>query len=109
MRIAHSVLASLCAIPLMLAACGDDDKPDDSESEPFDSLQDCFDDHHSGGESLSIPNAITVCCLDHPIQGQHPSCGDAKADCVAHVDTELDDSISATDIDAACTAYINEK
>jgi hypothetical protein len=109
LRAAGLVLASLCALPLMLAACGDDDHGDDSESEPFDSLQDCFDDHHSGAESLPTANAITVCCLDHPIKGVHPSCGDAKADCIAHVDTELDDSISQNDIDAACTAYINEK
>lgn len=109
MRIVRSVLVSLCAIPLMLAACGDDGHDDDEDAEPFDSLQDCFDDHHAGAESLPTPMAITVCCLDHPINGVHPSCGNAQAECIAHVGTELDDSISASDIDAACTAYINEK
>jgi hypothetical protein len=103
MRITR-VLASISLIvPLILAACGGGD-----DAEPFDTLQACYDEHHNE-ESLPVQDAIVVCCLDHPIAGVHPSCKDTQADCVAHVDTELDPSVGSADIQAACTEYITEK
>jgi hypothetical protein len=105
MRIATAFVVALCSLPLVLAACSDDKE----DAEAFATLQACFDDHHGGEESLSVANAITVCCLDHPIAGVHPSCKDTAADCIAHVDAELDSTVTATDIQAACTDYINQK
>jgi hypothetical protein len=106
MRIANLVLA-LVALPLTLSAvpaCGDKTM----EADPFDTLQACFDEHHNM-ESLSVHDAIVVCCLDHPIAGVHPSCKDTQADCVAHVDAELDNSVTTSDIQTACTDYIAQK
>jgi hypothetical protein len=105
MRLAAAFVVALCSLPLVLAACSDDK----ADAEAFATLQACFDDHHSGAESLPVANAITVCCLDHPIAGVHPSCKDTAADCIAHVDAELDSTVTATEIQAACTDYINQK
>jgi hypothetical protein len=105
MRIATALVASLFGFSLVLAACGDSAQ----DAEPFDTLQACFDDHHNGAESLPVAQAITVCCLDHPIAGVHPSCKDTMADCVTHVDAELDSTVLAADIQAACTDYISQK
>ncbi|HEU4733217.1 MAG TPA: hypothetical protein VFT22_35235 [Kofleriaceae bacterium] len=88
-----------------MTACGGDSSMD---AGPYDTLQDCYDDHHIT-EALTVQQAIVVCCLDHPINGVHPSCGTSQVDCVAHVDMELDPSVSAADIDAACTTYIEMK
>lgn len=106
MRIATAFFASLCSLSLMLAGCSDDHS---HAAEAFDTLQACLDDHHGGAESLPVAMAITVCCLEHPIAGVHPSCKDTKEACIAHVDQELDASVTATDIEAACTDYISQK
>lgn len=111
MRISRSLLASFLALPLTvvlaLGACSDDKKAD---SDPFDTLQDCYDDHHGGDEHLPIQQAIVVCCLDHPIAGMKaPTCPDIQADCVTHVRAALDPSILDADITAACMTYITEK
>ena len=106
MRLATGFIASLFGCSLVLAGCSDDP---DAESEPFDTLQACFDDHHSGAESLPVAQAITVCCLDHPIAGVAPSCQDTAADCVTHVGAQLDDAVAASDFQAACTDYINQQ
>jgi hypothetical protein len=101
MRIANALFALSLTLPLVLAGCGGD------EEEAFATLQDCYDDHHNV-ESLSIHDSIVVCCLDHPIAGVHPSCLNTQADCVSHVDAELDPSVSITEIQAACTDYVDE-
>ena len=101
MRIANALLALLLTLPLALAGCGGD------EEEAFPTLQDCYDDHHNV-EALSIHDSIVVCCLDHPIAGVHPSCLNTQADCVSHVDAELDPTVSLSEIQAACTDYVNE-
>lgn len=105
MRIAMALFRSMLGVPLALAACGDKNA---NEAEPFDTLQACFDEHHNE-ESLSVHDAIVVCCVDHPIAGVHPSCGAAKTDCVAHVRSALDASVTTNDIDAACTDYVIQK
>jgi hypothetical protein len=102
MRIVTALLSVSLAFPLVLAACGGD-----GDADPFDTLQDCYDDHHNV-ESLSVHDSIVVCCLDHPIAGVHPSCMNTQAACVSHVDAELDASVSLGDIQAACTDYIDE-
>jgi hypothetical protein len=109
MRIARTLLTSVFALPLVLVACGDDKKT--GEDEPFDTLQDCYDDHHSGDEGLPIQQAIVVCCIEHPIgsAGEHPSCGATQPDCITHVRAELDPSVADGDITAACTDYVNQK
>jgi hypothetical protein len=104
MRIATILVASLFACSFALPACSDKKE----EAEPFDTLKACFDEHH-GEESLSIHDAVVVCCLDHPIAGVHPSCKDTQADCATHVTTELGSAVTASDVQTACTDYISQK
>jgi len=106
MRIASCLIASLFALPLVLAACGDDQKAEDAE--PFATLQDCYDEHHVE-ESLPVTEALVVCCVDHPINGVHPSCGTTKAECVTHIGAEIDPALTTDEIDATCTDYIAQK
>lgn len=105
MRIANILISVWLAGPA-LAACGDNKS--DTDADPFDSLQECFDEH-SVMESLPVGEAIVVCCTDHPIAGVHPSCKNTKADCVTHVRAELDSSVTNEQIDAACADYIDKK
>jgi hypothetical protein len=104
MRTLTGLLVSCFVFPLIFTACGDD--PPDAD--PFDTLQACFDEHHTE-EMLSVHDAIVVCCLDHPIAGVHPSCGNSQAECMTHVDAELDSSVTGTEITDACTTYIDMK
>jgi len=102
-----SLLASSFTLGLTLTACSDD-KPVDAD--PFDTLQDCYDEHTGGDEHLPIQEAIVTCCLDHPIANMKaPTCLDTKADCVTHVRMGLAATILDADIDAACMTYITEK
>jgi hypothetical protein len=94
-------IASLFALPLVVTGCGHDE-----EGEAFDTLEACYEDHH-GDEGLEVQQAIVVCCLEHPIAGVRPSCGDTAAACATHVTTELGEGIAAADIQAACATYIN--
>jgi len=105
MRIVPALLAAWVAAPLAFAACGSSSTMD---ADPFATLQDCYDEHHKM-ESLSVQQAIVVCCLDHPIAGVKPSCQNTQADCVAHVRGTLDTSVTDADIAAACTTYISQK
>jgi hypothetical protein len=100
MRIATFAVSLVLA--LGLAACGD--KKEDVD--PFDTLQECYTEH-AVTEKFPVQESIVVCCIDHPIAGVHPSCANTKADCVTHVRAALDASVSSTDIDAACTTYID--
>ena len=107
MRIATALLAAWLAAPLALAACGDNaGNPMDAEA--FDTLKACYDEHHNV-ESLTVQQAIVVCCLDHPIANVHPSCQNTQADCVSHVRANLDASVTDADIAAACMTYISQK
>jgi hypothetical protein len=103
MRIARALVSISLTFSLVLAACGGSD----DDADPFDTLQDCYDEHHNM-ESLSVHDAIVVCCLDHPIAGVHPSCETTQASCVSHVDAELDPSVGLADIQTACTDYVAE-
>ncbi len=97
------IVSSLLVTALCLPACGGSD-----DAESFATLQDCYDDHHNE-EALPVLEAIAVCCLDHPIAGVSPACKDTQAACEAFVDAELDASVSAADITAACADYISQK
>ena len=103
MRIA--TLAVSLVLSIVHAGCGDSMKMD---AEPFDTLQACFDEHHNM-ESLTVQQAIVVCCLDHPIAGVHPSCKDSQLDCVSHVRAALTAATSDADITAACMTYLSQK
>jgi hypothetical protein len=105
-RLVSAFVASLLALPLVLAACGGGD--DEEDAEPFDTLADCYDDHHNV-ENLTVQQAIVVCCIDHPIAGVHPSCGDTQTACATHVTTELGAAVTDPDVQAACTTYIDQK
>jgi len=111
MRISTSLFASFLAlrlaVVLALGACSDDKKAD---ADPFDTLQACYDEHHSGDEHLPIQQAIVTCCLDHPIASMKaPTCLNTQTDCFTHVRAFLDASILDADITAACMTYITEK
>jgi hypothetical protein len=105
MRTVTALFALSLALPIGLAACGSSNPVD---ADPFDTLQECFDEHHNM-ETLPVQQAIVVCCLDHPIAGVHPSCTNTQADCVTHVRANLDASVVDADITAACTTYIMQK
>lgn len=95
-------LSVLLPITFATAGCGGDD----GGEEAFDTLQDCFDDHTStSGEGLPIQQAITVCCLEHPIAGKAPSCGATAAECNTIVRAGLSAATTTADIMAACTDY----
>jgi hypothetical protein len=103
MRIARALASISLTFPLVVACSSKS-----NDADPFDTLQACYDEHHNV-ESLSVHDSIVVCCLDHPIAGIHPSCKDTQADCVTHVDAELDASVVLSDIQTACTDYIAQK
>jgi hypothetical protein len=100
------LIASLVTLPLLVTACSDDPK----DADAFDTLQACYDEH-ANEESLSVQQAIVVCCIDHPIGAAmtHPSCLGTQADCVSHVRAELAATVADADIQAACTTYIAMK
>ncbi len=95
------IACSLLSLPLFACSSA-------SDAEAFPTLQDCYDDHHNA-EALPVQEAITVCCLDHPIAGVSPACKDTQAACETFVDAELDPSVTAADITAACADYIAQK
>lgn len=105
------LIASLFALPVAFAACGDSNTPD---ADPFDTFQMCFDEHHVT-ESLAAHDAIVVCCIDHPIAGVHPSCGDTAMACQAlltgtdTVHNLSSPDVTTADVMTACTDYITQK
>ena len=97
-------MRSILIAILFATACGGDD-----EAEAYPTYQECFDDHHNN-ESLGIQESIVVCCLEHPIAGVKPVCGNTTAECATYLGTNLG-SASATqaDVTAACSTYITQK
>jgi hypothetical protein len=101
------VISSFFALPLMVAACGGDDGGGE-DADPFNTFQDCWNEHHVM-ESLSVQQAIVTCCNDHPIgnNAAHVVCGSTEDSCETYVDANLDSSDATTDdITAACQAYV---
>ena len=87
---------------LLVVGCKDDGE------EAFDTLQDCFDDH-TKEESLPVIEALVVCCLEHPIMGEAPSCGDSAPDCINTLTNEIAQTDASTvEIMDACALYEEE-
>jgi hypothetical protein len=92
--------ALLALVLLLPVGCKDD------AAESYDTLQDCFTDH-TQEESLPVVESLVVCCLDHPIMGVNPSCGETEADCINHLTDEINQTEASTvDIMDACAEYV---
>ena len=91
-------------VGVVIAACGDGG----GDNQAYPTLQACFDDHHNS-EGLTTTESISVCCLDHPINGVKPACGDTQTACEAIVRAGLDPIVTSTDIQAGCAEYITQK
>ena len=88
---------------LLLSACHDHDHSS------YSTFQACFDEH-TMEESLSVMQAIVVCCLDHPIDGVSEVCGTTATACVDYLTANLA-ATSASDPDrtAACDEYVRQR
>jgi hypothetical protein len=71
----------------VLAAC----KGDPLAS--YETYQDCFDDV-TGNGMLEVVPAIVRCCIQHPIDGDLPACGETAADCLNYLADNLDQTDS---------------
>ncbi|HEY4241951.1 MAG TPA: hypothetical protein VGM88_19160 [Kofleriaceae bacterium] len=101
------IVTASFVLPMVLgAACGGGD--DGEDADPFDNLMDCYNEHHVT-EGLTSPHAITTCCLDHPIAGVKPACGDSEAACETFVGDNLDDTVPDADIMSACMDYATQR
>ena len=90
---------------MFCVACGHNS----ADNEPYPTYQECFDDH-TKVESLPVKEAIVVCCLEHPIAGVMPVCGNTSAECVSYLNANLSaTSASGTDVLAACDDYVTQK
>ena len=98
---------ALISCAFLFAACGGDD----SGSESYPTFQECFDDHHNV-ESLPAPEAISVCCLEHPIGSNAAGivCGADSASCTTFVTANLTStSATSAEITTGCTDYQTQK
>jgi hypothetical protein len=105
------LVASLFSLPLAHVVGCSSNNTNMGDADPFDTFQDCFDDHH-GTEGFSIPRAIEICCIDHPIGGAAANtvCGETEAACQTYVDANLNPADAmATDISTACSDYIKDR
>jgi hypothetical protein len=96
--------AQLFAVMVILgSACGDD------PPEAFPTYQACFDSRTMDAAQL-VPDAIVMCCLDHPIDGMTSACGTTTPDCINYLTVNLNQtSASTTEKMDACAAYIRER
>ncbi|HET9991883.1 MAG TPA: hypothetical protein VFQ65_25315 [Kofleriaceae bacterium] len=100
------VFALLGAIAF--AACGDNGGQD---HDAFDTYQMCWDEHHTT-EMFTVQQAITICCLSHPIgtQPMNVVCGGTAASCETYVGSSLGSAdAGSADITAGCTDYITQR
>ena len=96
--------AQLFVVMVILAsACGED------PPEAFPTYQACFDSRTMEAAQL-VPDAIVMCCLDHPIAGMTSSCGATTPDCINYLTTALNQT-SASTIEKmdGCAAYVRQK
>ena len=91
------------AMVILGSACGDD------PPESFPTYQACFDSRTMEAAQL-VPDAIVMCCLDHPIGGMTSACGTTTPDCINYLTNNLNQT-SASEIEKmdACGAYIRER
>ena len=98
MKLIGLLLASTLVMPLV--ACGSD------SPESYATYQECFDDHTTK-ESLPVSEAITVCCIDHPIMDVKPVCGATEADCINYLTANLKQTDATQgELMAGCSAYV---
>jgi hypothetical protein len=103
-------LLTAIVLALSLCACGSEDEGDEDD-EPFDTFQDCFDDHNKV-EAFSVEDAIKICCIDHPIGDEDANvvCGESELECEDFVDLELAEADASLDeIEDACAGYIVDR
>ena len=100
------VVAALGSIAF--AACGDNGGGQDHDA--FDTYQMCWDEHHTT-EMFSAAQAVTICCLSHPIgtQPMNVVCGDTAASCDTYVGSNLGSDAGSADVTAGCTDYITQR
>lgn len=92
---------SILLVVMLMAACGEEGH----EATPHDTYQECFD-VHVDDELLSPIDAILSCCLEHPIAGASPACGDTAPDCINYLTANLNQiSASTTEVRDACATY----
>jgi len=103
--LALSALAALAVLVALFAGCGDDG-PD---TDPFPTFQQCFD-QHTEREMEPVIDAILSCCLDHPIDGMRPACGDDRPACINYLTANLAQTDASTvEVMDACQAYQDMK
>ena len=99
----RSVLAIAFVSTALFAACSGND----GDSEPYDTFQACYTDHHVT-ESLPADQAIVVCCIEHPIgsAAKNTVCGADSASCVTYVTAQVTTSApTSAEIMAGCMTY----
>jgi len=102
------LVPTLFAFTVLLGVAGCDDGHD-HDPEAFATFQECYDDHHTE-EALPVQESIVICCLEHPIAGVAPVCGDTTAACMTYLGTNLSStSASQGEVDASCADYITQK
>lgn len=81
-----------------------------SDNEPYDTYQACYDDHHTV-ESLPSDQAITTCCIYHPIGSakMNTVCGNDAAACMTYLTANLSSSTTVAEITAGCNLYISQR
>jgi hypothetical protein len=78
-------------------------------AEPFATFQLCFDEHATT-ESLPHDQAITICCLEHPIGGVTQVCGTTAAACEAYLSANLAaTSATSAEVTAGCADYVTQR
>ncbi|MBL0215343.1 MAG: hypothetical protein IPQ07_15835 [Myxococcales bacterium] len=96
--------AALFAL-LVIGSVGCKDDP----PEAYPTYQECFDDHTTH-EMLPVMEAIVICCLEHPIAGVAPVCGDTKPDCINYLTNNLNQTSASTiEVMDACADYVTQK
>lgn len=92
---------ALAVFLFCVAACHDHEHND------YDTFQACYIEH-TVEESLSVQQAIVVCCLDHPIGGDAEPCGATAAECTTYLTANVTGP-TAAEVQASCTEYITQK
>lgn len=90
-------------IVALASGCGED------PPESFATYQECFDSRTMEAAQL-VPDAIVMCCLDHPIGGMTSACGLTTPDCINYLTSNLNQtSASTVEVMDSCAAYIQKR
>lgn len=90
-------------IVALASGCGED------PPESFPTYQECFDSRTMEAAQL-VPDAIVMCCLDHPIGGMTSACGLTTPDCINYLTNNLNQtSASTVEVMDSCAAYIQKR